>query len=205
MGLSGLLGLAVGGGTASFLTWEAATLLGWDAAAACFVAWTWTTVVRLESEDTKTHAGMINPGRRLSEGIILATGIALLAAVGLLLVRASQSQGGTKAYFIAIGTASVVLCWGTVHTVFTLRYARTYYEEEVPEPSIDFNEDSPPDYRDFAYLALTVGMTFQVSDTNLKTKPMRRLVMSHALLSYLYGAVILALAINVVASLLSSH
>ena len=67
---------------------------------------------------------------------------------------------------------------------------------------IDFNENDPPTYLDFAYLALTVGMTFQVSDTNLTTKGIRRIALSHALLSYLFGAVILALVINVVSSLL---
>jgi uncharacterized membrane protein len=95
---------------------------------------------------------------------------------------------------------SVALTWGLVHTVFTLRYARTYYRP--PVGGIDFNEDDPPTYLDFAYLALTIAMTFQVSDTNLTTKSMRRIALAHALLSYLYGAVIIALVINVVSSLL---
>ena len=81
-----------------------------------------------------------------------------------------------------------------------MRYARTYYAK--PVGGIDFNEDDPPTYLDFAYLALTIGMTFQVSDTNLMTKNIRRIALSHALLSYLYGAVIVALVINVVSSLL---
>jgi uncharacterized membrane protein len=84
--------------------------------------------------------------------------------------------------------------------VFTLRYARTYYSE--PTGGIDFNEEDPPTYLDFAYLALTIGMTFQVSDTNLTSKPIRRTALGHAMLSYLFGAVIVALVINVVASLL---
>jgi uncharacterized membrane protein len=82
-----------------------------------------------------------------------------------------------------------------------LRYARSYYQS--PEGAVEFNEKDPPAYLDFAYLAFTVGMTFQVSDTNLTTKPIRRIVLSHALLSFLFGAVMLAFAINIVASLLS--
>jgi uncharacterized membrane protein len=69
---------------------------------------------------------------------------------------------------------------------------------------IAFNEKDPPDYVDFAYVALTIGLTFQVSDTDLSSKQMRRTALRHALLSYLFGAVIVALTINVVASLLSS-
>jgi uncharacterized membrane protein len=81
-----------------------------------------------------------------------------------------------------------------------LRYARTYYAR--PLGDIDFNENDPPTYLDFAYLAFTIGMTFQVSDTNLTSKGIRRIALSHALLSYMFGAVIVGLVINVVSSLL---
>ena len=124
----------------------------------------------------------------------------MLAAVGLVLIRAGHAAGGVKAYLITLGVLSVALTWALVHTVFTLRYARTYYAK--PVGGIDFNEEDPPTYLDFAYLALTIGMTFQVSDTNLTTKNIRRIALAHALLSYVYGAVIVALVINVVSSLL---
>ena len=87
-----------------------------------------------------------------------------------------------------------------VQTVFTLRYARLYYGGFAG--GIDFNEDDPPDYRDFSYLAVTIGMTYQVSDTNLGAKAIRRTATRHALLSYLFGTVVVAVMINVVASLL---
>jgi uncharacterized membrane protein len=132
---------------------------------------------------------------------VLLSGVALLAAVGLVLVRAGNASGGTKAYLISLGVLSVALSWSLVHTVFTLRYARSFYSN--PIGGIDFNEDDPPTYLDFAYLALTIGMTFQVSDTNLTSKRIRRIALAHALLSYLFGAVIVALVINVVASLLN--
>ena len=132
--------------------------------------------------------------------IVLSSGVALLAAVGLVLIKAAHSSGVSKSSLIALGILSVALTWGLVHTVFTLRYARTFYSR--PVGGIDFNEDDHPTYLDFAYLALTVGMTFQVSDTNLTTKAIRRIALAHALLSYLYGAVIVALVINVVSSLL---
>jgi uncharacterized membrane protein len=86
-----------------------------------------------------------------------------------------------------------------VHTVHVLRYARLYYSE--PAGGIDFG-GQPPDYSDFAYLALTIGMTFQVSDTPLTAKRLRRVALHHALLSYLYGAVIVAIMVNSVGGLL---
>ena len=97
---------------------------------------------------------------------------------------------------------SVALAWASVHTVFTTRYARIYYTG--PDEGVDFNEDDPPCYSDFAYVAFTIGMTFQVSDTDLKTKEIRATALKHGLLSYLFGAVIIAAMINLVVSL-GSH
>jgi uncharacterized membrane protein len=88
-----------------------------------------------------------------------------------------------------------------VHTVFMLRYAQLYYAGE--QGGIDFNQADPPTYTDFAYLAFTIGMTFQVSDTPLRSKVIRRTALRHALLSYLFGTGILATTINLVASLSS--
>jgi len=130
----------------------------------------------------------------------LWTAAAVLLSVGLILVKAANAAGGTKAAFIALGVLSVILAWGAVRTTFTLRYARLYYSS--PEGGVDFNEKEPPDYVDFVYLAFTIGMTFQVSDTDLTMKTVRRTALRHALISYLFGAVIIGLVINVVASLL---
>ena len=88
-----------------------------------------------------------------------------------------------------------------MHTVYLLRYARLYYSP--PEGGIDF-DDEPPDYVDFAYLTLTIGMTYQVSDTDLTAKRTRRTALHHALLSYVFGAVILAITVSSVAGLLAN-
>jgi len=194
------LGIVAGVAVSFFTFWQAATLIGWDAGALILIGWIWRAVGKLDAEESKTHASREDTSIRLTELIVLSAGVALLAAVGMALVRAGHASGGTKAYLIALGIVSVALSWGLVHTVFTLRYARSYYSR--PVGGIDFNEDNPPTYLDFAYLALTIGMTFQVSDTNLTSKAIRRIALSHALLSYLFGAVIVALVINVVSSLL---
>ncbi len=93
---------------------------------------------------------------------------------------------------------SVLLAWAVVHTVYALRYADLYYSLEG---GIQFNEVEAPDYRDFAYLAFTIGMTYQVSDTNLQAKAIRHTALRHALLSYLFGTAIIAMTINIVAGL----
>ena len=141
-----------------------------------------------------------DPSRAVADSVVLVAAIANLAAVGLILVKAANATGGMKAYLLTIGVVSVVLAWGVVHTIFTLRYARIYYSD--PDGGVDFNEKTAPDYADFAYLAFTIGMTFQVSDTDLTSKAVRRTALRQALISYLFGAVIIGLIINVVASLL---
>jgi uncharacterized membrane protein len=198
--LAGLVGLAGGLVASIFFVWQAAVLLGWVLAAAGNLLWTWLAVAPLNPDRTKAHANMEDPSQGLSETLVIVAGVALLASVGLLLIKAGQAHGSTKAYLIAVGVLAVIASWSTVHTVFTLRYARAYYRGDGG--GIDFNEDDPPAYLDFAYLAFTIGMTFQVSDTDLGTKPIRRIALGHALLSYLFGAVIVALSINVVAGLL---
>jgi uncharacterized membrane protein len=191
----------VGGIIASFFTyWQSSVLIGWDVAVATLLAWILWAVIPLTPAETKENAVREDPSLRLSELLVLTAGVAVLVAVGLILIKAGGATGGTKAYLISLGVLSVALSWSLVHTVFTLRYARAYYGQ--PIGGIDFNEDDPPTYLDFAYLAVTIGMTFQVSDTNLTTKVIRRIALNHALLSYLFGAVIVALVINVVSSLL---
>ena len=194
--VSAPLGTAAGVVASFFTIWQAATLIGWDVAIAALLGWIWSGIWGLGAAQTKKNASREDPSLHLSELIVLTAGVAVLAAVGLALLRAGSATGGDKAYLITLGVVSVALSWLLVHTVFTLRYARAYYA--APVGGIDFNEDDPPTYLDFAYLAMTIGMTFQVSDTNLTTKRMRHIALSHALLSYLFGAVIVGLVINVV-------
>ncbi|HEV7887238.1 MAG TPA: DUF1345 domain-containing protein, partial [Acidimicrobiales bacterium] len=127
--------------------------------------------------------------------------VASLGAVGFGLVKAAHEHGLAAAGMTAVAVVSVALAWSAVHAVFTLRYAHLYYAHgEVG--GIDFGDDEPPDYHDFAYVAVTIGMTYQVSDTDLTTKLIRRTAARHALLSYVFGTVIVAMMINVVAGLL---
>ncbi len=96
---------------------------------------------------------------------------------------------------------TVIVSWLTIQTVFTLRYAHRYYL--TPAGGIGFPGDNPPDYHDFAYVSFTIGMTFQVSDTQIESPTIRRIVLQQALLAYLFGVVIIAVVINIVAGIAS--
>ena len=82
-----------------------------------------------------------------------------------------------------------------------LRYARLYYAQDG---GIDFHTDEAPNFGDFLYIALTIGMTFQVSDTDLTSRAIRRTALRHALLSYMFGVAVFATTINIVGTLLTS-
>ena len=200
VGVGTVVGTAAGAVVSEWTIWPAAILIGWDVSVVTLLGWLGLALWGLSASETQKHARRDDPSIHLSEVLWLSAGVAVLAAVGLLLLRAGSATGGNKAYLITLGLVSVALSWTLVHAVFTLRYARSYYGP--PVGGIDFNEDDPPTYLDFAYLALTIGMTFQVSDTNLTNKTIRRTALGHALLSYIFGAVIVALVINVVSSLL---
>jgi uncharacterized membrane protein len=176
-----------------------APLVVWDVVVFVYGLWVWLAVWPMNEAETKSHAVSENPGRALADAFLLFASVASVAGVIMLLVNASNSEGLSKAAGILLGLASIILSWAMVHTVFMLKYARLYYGQ--PEGGINFNESDPPRYQDFAYLAFTLGMTFQVSDTNLMTKDIRKVVLKHSLLAYLFGTVIIATTINTLASL----
>jgi uncharacterized membrane protein len=99
----------------------------------------------------------------------------------------------------SLAVVSVAASWALVHTLYMLRYAVLYYSETVG--GIDFNQRELPRFADFAYLAFTIGMTCQVSDTNLENSRIRAAAFHHALLSFVFGSMILATVVNPVAGL----
>jgi uncharacterized membrane protein len=179
--------------------WELAPMAAWDGIALVWLVATWAKVWPMDDESTAAHATSEDPGRSVTDTLLGIACLASLLAVGLVLVRAADAEGAAKAGLIGAGVVSVILSWTTVHTVFALRYARLYYGGH--DGGISFNQQEKPAYVDFAYLAFTLGMTFQVSDTNLQTQEIRRQALRHALLSYLFGTVIVATTINLIAGL----
>jgi uncharacterized membrane protein len=172
---------------------------GWDVAAVVYLAITLPAVWWLNPTDTQHKARDEDPTRPVVDVILLAASVASLVALGVVIVRASRSNGPLELALTLIAIISVVLSWALVHVTYMLRYASLYYTE--PVGGVDFNQDENPCYADFAYLAFTIGMTFQVSDTALRSRAIRSAALRHALLSYLFGTVILATTVNFVAGL----
>ena len=197
--IAGVAGIVAGVPIALLSTWAIYPLAAWDAGALAYIASVWIRVWRLSPSETARLAGQEDPTHVTTDLLILCAAVVSLVAVGFILGRAANSSGSTQVALAALGVASVALSWLLVHTIYTLRYARLYYED--PPGGVDFLEDAPPDYGDFAYLAFTLGMTFQVSDTSLKSKPFRRTALRHGLLSFVFVTGIIASSVNLVANL----
>jgi uncharacterized membrane protein len=181
-------------------SWWYAPVAGWAASCLVYIVWVWTIVWPFDPAQTRDHATREDPGSAISEVLVLVASVASLGAVAVLLIRSHDEKGFAEGAMAALAVASVALSWTLVHTLYTLRYARVYYGD--PVGGIDFNNpDEPPRYSDFAYIAFDLGMTFQISDTSLQTSQLRAIVLGHTLLSYLFGSVVLATTINLVAGL----
>ena len=189
------------GVVAVLLGWARATpLLMWDVLALVYTTWVWRTVWHLSPAATMAEAKREDPGRDLTDLVLTAAAVASLVAVGLILFGEGTVSSDVKYLRAGLAVVSVFVSWTLVHTVYTLKYAQLYYTGGSPG-GINFNGSGDPDYTDFAYLAFTLGMTFQVSDTNISSRPIRRTALRHAWLSFPLDAVIIATCVNLVSGL----
>lgn len=184
-------------------SWAYAPIIGWAVACLVYMSWVWIKVLPMNAQRTAAHATAEDPSRPVADLLLIGASVASLVAVVFVLMDATQKSNDVKALIAVLAVVSVALSWALVHTLFTLRYASLFYHDQ--NGGVGFNQKEPPRYSDFAYLAFTIGMTFQVSDTNITSTVMRSTALRHALLSYLFGTVILATMINLVAGLSSSH
>jgi uncharacterized membrane protein len=184
-----------------FISWEYFPLTLWNVTALVVLVPLWFSIFRFDAEQTAEFASREDPGRGAANIILILASIVSLVAVGVLLVQSGTSHGALQILQIALGLISIIISWGVIHTVFMLRYADLYFKGNG---GINFNSKGTadaPTYSDFAYVAFTIGMTYQVSDTNMETAEIRRAVLYHALLSFVFGTAIIASTINFVAGL----
>jgi uncharacterized membrane protein len=196
---SALVGVALGLGTGFVAVWQIAVLTGWCTGAAAFLAQVAGEVRNADATVTKRIATREDVSHVLADATLLVSAGASLIGVGFVLVKAGQYHGVTRASVAAIGAVSVGLAWVTLQTIYMLRYARIYYDDD--EGGVDFGGEAP-DYHDFAYLAFTIGMTYQVSDTAITRRELRRTVLRHALASFVFATAFIAVLINIVGGLL---
>ena len=175
-------------------------LVSWVVASASALGWVWH--ISWPQDDVGTKRLAEAEGRSHSTDVwVLTAAVASLAAVVAALIRSHGRQDAAAIALVTMSAAAAVLSWALVNTVFALKYARLYYIDEPDMRGIEFEENHLPSYADFAYVAFTIGMTYAISDTVVTQARVRRVVLGHALLSYIFGTGILAIAIGLVTNI----
>ena len=177
----------------------------WDAAALALVGLPWWTILRTDPADTRRRAAGADPAgtpSRTSFLVAAVTASVVALGIGLLLLRAPTrfAPGVPLGVLVGLGGWAVTSAWAFLHTAFALHYAHLYYRRADAPGGMEFPGGPPADL-DFAYFAMTIGMTFQTSDVVISSGTVRRVVLGHALLAFGFNTVILALAVNLLVSL----
>ena len=187
--------------------WQSRFVVAYDAGALVLLALAWTMMNYTPPARIRLEAMRQDIGRTIIFLIVLCAAIAGLSSILFLIgsIKGETVAHATKAQHIAMSIVAVLCSWFLVHTTFALHYARRYYQDKLARPHAEnagglaFPEKGEPDYWDFAYYSLVIGMTSQVSDVGTTSRAMRRLTLIHSVLSFFFNTVVLALAINIVA------
>lgn len=175
-------------------------LLGWDGAAITYLLLTWRMFLRADEAEIRDRAAQDDEGQPVLLLIVLAAIVASLGAVVDAMVAAQTARGLAKTLIAASAGATLVLSWLVLQSVFVPHYAHRHFGDGKSKGGIGFPGEPPSSYMDFVYLAFSVGATFQVSDNTILTSRLRRLVTAHAATAFAYNTAILALGINIIAS-----
>jgi uncharacterized membrane protein len=197
-----VIGLIVAIVLLQFATPGVALIGGWDAAALAFLLTIWPIIIQADGSRTEYLATREDSTRASATIILVGASVASLLGVGFALSHAGRENGLLRGELIGLAVLTVVLSWTVVNTVYTLRYAHLHFATTAP--GITFGDPAGqerPSYHDFAYVAFTIGMTYQVSDTTLRNTRLRRSVLAHAALSYVFGVVIVAGSVNLITGL----
>ncbi len=172
-----------------------ALLLGWCAGALAYLTMALRTGFTMSPEQVRDHAAEIDEGRNM---VLTATLVATLMSLGAVVVELAGSRGSAGASTSALlAGVTIAVSWSFVHVLF----AHRYMHEHALRGGLIFPGDDTPDFCDFLYLAFTIGMTAQVSDVTTAAPAMRRLVLLHALVAFIFNAAVLATAVNLAAGL----
>lgn len=204
-----VLGLAAGWfASRNGLLIGASCMIGWNVGAAFFVIPTGWILLTSDEAAVRTHAKIDDEGRAVLMGVILASVGASLVAIVVALKESklAAGHGGEPPWIVATAVLTLVLSWLVVQCLYTLHYTHRYFgdrdDDGEPDGGIKFPGDAPTTYRDFIYVAVCIGATCQVSDFNITTSKFRNLVTTHAVISFAFNTMVLALGINIIATLM---
>lgn len=187
--------------------WLASTrgLVAWDVGVLSFLGLSAQLFATAAPSQMPAAAEAQEEGEWTIFAMTLAVVSVSFAAVGTQFA-AIKDDAGQRGWYVALIAVTLLVSWLMTHVTFAFRYAHEYYADDEGGPEIDrgleFPGENEPDYWDFLYFALVLGMTFQVSDVPITSRKLRRVATVHGLLSFLFNTVIVALTVNLAAPLM---
>ena len=194
------LGIAIGMLLSPSFSGQGRLLIGWNAGVALYLATTWTMMVRSDVHELRQRAARHDEGEWTIILLAMAATLSSLAAIGAELLQAGAGDP-FRLWRAGIAAVTILMSWLFVHTIMAQHYAHDFYLREGPG-LIFPDRIEEPDYWDFAYFAFTIGVAAQTADIAIASPRIRRVALAHSVLAFFFNTAILALAINVGASLL---
>ena len=187
--------------------WITHAVAAWDIGAFVYLlsaALLFTSQATLRMPD---HAARQQEGEWTIFSLILGATVVSFIAIFGVFANSKDLHGAAKSLHVAVVAVTLAVSWLLTHVTFAFRYAHEYYTSDVAPPGefdrgLEFPQEKRPDYLDFVYFALVIGMTFQVSDVQITSRKLRRLATLHGLVGFLFNTIILALTVNIAAGLL---
>jgi len=192
--------------------WQEQFIFSWLSFSVTILLLDWLTFFTIHPQEIRKNAKLQDSSRLIIFLFIIVACLISLFTVIVLVIGAKEKHGAELIEHVLLTVASVTSSWFLVHTIFTLRYAHMYYLMRRKVASTDattskyvggltFPDECEPDYLDFCYFAFGIATTFQVSDIEVTSSKIRRLVLIHGLLSFAFNTVIVALSINILSGL----
>jgi len=174
----------------------------WDLSAAIYLLLAFRVMLTCTGDAIRVRAARQDDSRIVVLIIVLLAIVASFVAIGGLLVEAKEAPRYHRALHLGLAAVTIILAWAVTQIVFTLHYAHEFYRPGVDQ-GLAFPADTHPDYWDFFYFATSIGAASQTSDVAVRSKPFRRLVTLHAIISFFFNTAVLALTINLAAGFIS--
>ena len=181
--------------------WATRFLVGWDIGVAVYLVAAFAAMAGCDIDHIRRRAALMDEGRI---AILALTASAALATLAAIVIELIDKEATRSPWHLGLAIVTLALSWASTHTIFALHYAHEFYaEDRYVDGGLAFPGKDKPDYWDFMYFSLVIGMTSQVSDVGVTAKAIRRTVMAHGVLSFFFNATLLALMVNIAASALS--
>lgn len=174
-------------------------LVGWDIGIGLYLVLAFHMMAGSDVHSIRRRAAGQDEGKF---AMLVLTVAAALASLGAIVAELSSTlnAGARQPTQLVLAIATIVLSWAFIHTIFALHYAHEFYDDEGGGGLTFPGPDEEPDYWDFMYFSFVIGMTSQVADVGVTSKPIRRTVAAHGVFSFVFNVALLALAVNIAAS-----